>query len=45
MAGYPFRRNDLTVEEWEDLGRVEEFMQARNRNEQMQMMGTIGMRK
>ena len=26
MAGYPFAANDLTLEEWEDLGQVEESM-------------------
>ena len=26
MAGYPFGANDLTLEEWEDLGTVEETM-------------------
>ena len=26
MAGYPFAANDLTLEEWEDLGQVEETM-------------------
>lgn len=25
-AGYPFRANDLTLEEWEDLGRLEETL-------------------
>lgn len=25
-AGYPFGANDLTLEEWEDLGQVEETM-------------------
>ncbi len=26
MAGYPFAANDLTLEEWEDLGQVDEAM-------------------
>jgi hypothetical protein len=25
-AGYPFTANDLTLEEWEDLGQVEEAL-------------------
>ncbi len=25
-AGYPFGKNDLTLEEWMDLGTVEEIM-------------------
>ena len=34
MGGYPFKPNALTVEEWEDLGRVEETMQAREKDGQ-----------
>lgn len=26
MAGYPFEANDLTMEEWGDLGRIEEMI-------------------
>jgi len=29
LAGYPFRANDLTPEEWNDLGRAEEIMQQK----------------
>ena len=25
LAGYPFKADDLSPEEWEDLGKVEEF--------------------
>jgi len=25
LAGYPFRANDLTPEEWDDLGLLEEY--------------------
>jgi len=25
-AGYPFGKNDLTMEEWQDLGRLEEVL-------------------
>jgi len=28
MAGYPFEANDLTVEEWMDLGRIEEIVNS-----------------
>ncbi|MCK9390261.1 MAG: hypothetical protein M0Q01_01670 [Syntrophales bacterium] len=34
MAGYPLRADDLTTEEWEDLGQVEEFTQQRNREKE-----------
>jgi len=27
-AGYPFRANDLTPEEWVDLGKIEQCLQA-----------------
>ena len=27
-AGYPFRANDLTYEEWLDLGRLEQCLQT-----------------
>ena len=27
VAGYPFGKNDLTLEEWQDLGMVEEHME------------------
>lgn len=30
-AGYPFAANDLTLEEWEDLGRAEEYLTCRNK--------------
>lgn len=26
MGGYPFKANDLTVEEWEDLGNIEQCL-------------------
>lgn len=26
MAGYPLRRNDLTVDEWVDLGRLNQWL-------------------
>lgn len=26
MGGYPFGKNDLTLEEWGDLGRINEAM-------------------
>lgn len=26
MGGYPFKANDLTPEEWEDLGKVEQWL-------------------
>lgn len=29
LAGYPLRRNDLTVEEWLDLGRIEQCLATR----------------
>lgn len=28
-AGYPFDKNDLTLEEWLDLGRLEYFLDSR----------------
>ena len=28
MAGYPFEANDLTMEEWSDLGKLEECLQT-----------------
>jgi len=28
QAGYPFEANDLTVEEWMDLGRIEEALRG-----------------
>ena len=28
MAGYPLDANDLTLEEWEDLGRIEQWLQT-----------------
>lgn len=28
MGGYPFSANDLTPEEWEDLGKVEQWVQT-----------------
>jgi len=31
MGGYPFGKNDLTIEEWTDLGKAEEFFQAQER--------------
>jgi len=34
LAGYPFRANDLTPEEWADLGKAEEFMQQRNQTQE-----------
>jgi hypothetical protein len=27
-GGYPFRANDLTIEEWIDLGRIEQCLQT-----------------
>jgi hypothetical protein len=27
LAGYPFKANDLSLEEWEDLGKIEDWMQ------------------
>ena len=32
MAGYPFRANDLSLEEWEDLGRAEEYLTWLNKS-------------
>ena len=29
-AGYPFGKNDLTIEEWEDLGKLEDVMRELN---------------
>ena len=26
MAGYPLKANDLTLEEWEDLGKIEQWL-------------------
>ena len=31
IAGYPFTANDLTLEEWEDLGRVEDVLKWRTK--------------
>ena len=31
MAGYPFKANDLTPEEWEDMGKVEQWLQTPGR--------------
>lgn len=28
-AGYPFTKNDLTLEEWLDLGRLENFLKTK----------------
>ncbi|WP_035238154.1 hypothetical protein [Desulfobacter vibrioformis] len=28
-AGYPFEKNDLTLEEWLDLGRMEYFLESK----------------
>ena len=28
MAGYPFRANDFTPEEWQDLGEIERWLQT-----------------
>lgn len=28
MAGYPFEANDFTYDEWEDLGKVEQWLQT-----------------
>jgi len=42
MAGYPFHANDLTPEEWEDLGRAEEFIRqgadARNQTQLIELL-------
>ena len=32
LAGYPLRARDLTMEEWEDLGRVEQWERTRERS-------------
>ncbi|MFA5423036.1 MAG: hypothetical protein WC374_04195 [Phycisphaerae bacterium] len=32
-AGYPFKKNDLTVEEWRDLGRLEEVINEKELNQ------------
>ena len=29
MAGYPLKPNDLTYEEWLDLGRIEQWLQTK----------------
>jgi len=34
-AGYPFGVNDLTVEEWDDLGSIERVMRAREDADRM----------
>ena len=31
MAGYPFGANDLTFEEWEDLGAIEQWLATQDR--------------
>ena len=41
MGGYPFKPNALTVEDWEDLGRVEEAMQAREKQAQLTALQQI----
>jgi hypothetical protein len=38
LAGYPYRANDLTVEEWEDLGRCEEMMHGREEETRLMLM-------
>lgn len=40
-GGYPFRPCDLTLEEWEDLARVEDMMQARERSRQAETMAAM----
>jgi hypothetical protein len=32
-AGYPFGKNDLSVEEWEDLGRLEDVLAESERKQ------------
>jgi len=32
QAGYPLHANDLTPEEWQDLGRIEQWVQTPTRS-------------
>jgi hypothetical protein len=32
-AGYPFGKNDLSVEEWEDLGKLEDIISEKERSQ------------
>jgi len=34
-AGYPYQKNDLTLEQWEDLGMMEDMMQGRRKKGSM----------
>lgn len=41
MAGYPFRTNDLTPEEWEDLGMVEDLVRQQDKKAELSAMQNI----
>jgi len=36
-AGYPFEANDLTLEEWDDLGTVNELIEQLEKEQMMKM--------
>jgi hypothetical protein len=36
-AGYPFKANDLTLEEWQDLGEVNELIEQLKKERMMKM--------
>ena len=38
MAGYPFRTNDLTPDEWEDLGLVEDLVRRLDKKTELSAM-------
>lgn len=44
LAGYPLAVNDLSMEEWLDLGRAEEFMQRQKQAQgQAELIGLLCM--
>ena len=41
LAGYPFRANELTVEEWADLGSLEEVMAEKEKMQEMRLLARM----
>jgi hypothetical protein len=41
LAGYPFRANDLTLEEWADLGNLEDVMAGKEKTQEIGRMAQM----
>jgi hypothetical protein len=41
LAGYPFRANDLSIEEWGDMGNLEEVMAGKEKMQQTRLLAQM----